>query len=545
MPGKAAGKYIRVQNLRVPGMMHGRIVLPQGQRAFGAGAKPLSVDEASIANIPGARVVQTGDFIGVVAEREWDAVKAARQLKVVWRDTPPLPAPDAMYDRMRATKTTDTVLVDDGDVGTAFQHAAHVAQANYRGPYQGHLPFAPNCAVADVTGAGAVIQCATQNVYGTRSELAEVLGIPATKIRVQYYENAGTFGRSCYDDAAQAAALLSQAIGRPVRVQFMRWDEHGWDNYGPAHLAEVRAAADAAGNLVAYEYHGWQHGWTVRATVHDLVLGKTSPERTGGTTSITVNPLSTGSMYRFANRRVVSHAVPMAGLLRGAALRSPLDLNYGFASEQTIDELAYALNMDPLEFRRKNIAGRRWLDVLNAAAAAANWTPRPAYAAGSNSGVVKGRGLGLASHHVSYGAAVAEVEVNRSSGQIRVLRLFGALDCGFCVNPGLVENQITGQMVQATSRMLKEEVTFDDKGVTSLDWATYPILRFAEAPEVVPVVVQRFEEPSTGAGEEVMGATAAAIANAVFDALGVRLRRYPMTPERVTQALATRSATAG
>lgn len=543
IPDKAAGRYIRVQNLRVNGMLHGRIVLPPGQRAFGAGAKAISVDERSVASIPGAKLVRKGDFIGVVATREWDAVKAARQLKVVWSDTPALPARDALYDQMRGAKTTDTVLVDDGDIAAGFAGAAHVAGATYRGPYQGHLPFAPNCAVADVTESGALIQCATQNVYGTRNELAEVLGIPANRIRVQYYENAGTFGRSCYDDAAQAAAVLSQAVGRPVRVQFMRWDEHGWDNYGPAHLAEVRAAADAAGNLLAYEYHGWQHGWTVRATVHDLVLGKTSPERIGGSTSITVNPLSTGSMYRFANRRVVSHAVPMQGLLRGAALRSPLDLNYGFASEQTIDELAYAVKMDPLEFRRKNIGGRRWRDVLDAAAAAANWTPRPAYPAPSDANVVRGRGLGLASHHVSYGAAVAEVEVDRRSGVIRVLRLTGALDCGLCVNPGLVENQITGQLVQATSRMLKEEVTFDDKSVTSLDWATYPVLRFAEAPEVVPVVVQRTDEPSTGAGEEVMGAAAAAIANAVFNAAGIRMRRYPMTPERVLQAFTTRSAT--
>jgi CO/xanthine dehydrogenase Mo-binding subunit len=235
----------------------------------------------------------------------------------------------------------------------------------------------------------------------------------------------------------------------------------------------------------------------------------------------------------------------MAGLLRGAALRSPLDLNYGFSSEQVIDELAYGLRMDPLEFRRRNIAGQRWLDVLNAAAGAAQWTPRPAHSDASNGNVVRGRGLGLASHHVSYGAAVADVEVNRRTGVIRVLRLFGALDCGLCINPGIVESQITGQMVQATSRMLKEEVSFDEQRVTSLDWATYPVLRFAEAPEVIPVVVQRVEEPSTGAGEEVMGATAGAIANAVFDAAGIRMRRYPMTPERVLQALATRSASAG
>jgi CO/xanthine dehydrogenase Mo-binding subunit len=461
-----------------------------------------------------------------------------RALKVVWADGPALPRNDGLFEHMRKAKTTDTAIADYGDPADAFNGAAHTATATYYGPYQGHIPFSPNCAVADVKADGALIQSGTQNVYASRAELAAVLGMPVEKVRVQYYESSGTFGRSCYEDAAQAAAILSQVSGRPVRVQLMRWDEHGWDNYGPAHIAEVRAAVDGDGNLVAYEYHGWQHGWTTRATVHDLALGVTTPERDGGSNSITVNPISTGSMYKVANRRVISHAVPMEGLLRGAALRSPLDLNYGFASEQTIDELAYAAKMDPLEFRRRNIGGKRWLDVLNAAAEAARWTPRVAASSLSDAEVVTGRGIGIATHHVSYGAAVAEIELNKTTGNIIVKRLYGALDCGCAVNPGLIENQIVGQMVQTASRMLKEEVLFDEKGVTSLDWASYPILRFAEHPDVVPIVVQRIEEPSTGAGEEVMGATAAAIANALFDATGVRLREYPMTPARVKQALA-------
>ena len=544
MPDKAAGKYVRMQNLRVAGMIHGRVVLPRGQRAFGARAVPVSVDESSIADIPGARVVRKGDFVGVVADREWDAVKAARQLKVVWQETPRLPNTD-LHAAMRDAKTKDTVIVETGDIGVGFRGAAHVASATYRGPYQGHLPFSPNCAIADARGEQIVVQCATQNVYGTRNEIAEVLGVRPEKVRVQYQESSGTFGRSCYDDAAQAAAVMSVAVGKPVRVQFMRWDEHGWDNYGPAHLADVRAAATADGTIIAYEYNGWQHGWTTKASVHDIVLGKTAPERPDGTTSITVNPINTGSMYRIANRRVVNHAVPMEGLLRGAALRSPMDLNYGFCSEQTIDELAFAVKMDPLEFRRKNIGGMRWMDVLNAASKAAAWTPRVAASSLSNERVAKGRGLGLATHNFSYGAAVAEIEVDKETGVITVKRLYGALDCGLAVNPGNVENQIVGQMVQATSRALKEEILFDEHGVTSLDWNSYPVLRFAESPDVVPVVVQRLEEPSTGAGEEVMGATVAAIANAFFDATGKRMRQYPMTPERVKQALAARSASNG
>jgi CO/xanthine dehydrogenase Mo-binding subunit len=231
--------------------------------------------------------------------------------------------------------------------------------------------------------------------------------------------------------------------------------------------------------------------------------------------------------------------VPMVGLLKGAPLRSPMDMHYSFASEQVIDELAHAAGMDPLAFRRRNIAGERWLGVLNAAAAAANWTPRVAASKLSNAEVVTGRGIGIGTHHVSFGAAVAEIEVNRRTGNIVAKNLYGALDAGLTVNPALVENQIIGMMVQGVSRVLKEEVTFSKTNVTSLDWQSYPVLRFAEHPNVTPVVVQRVNEPSTGAGEEVMGSTGAAIANAFFDATGVRLRQYPMTPERVLAALAT------
>jgi nicotinate dehydrogenase subunit B len=242
-------------------------------------------------------------------------------------------------------------------------------------------------------------------------------------------------------------------------------------------------------------------------------------------------------MYKIQHRRVTSHAVPMVNYLRGAALRSPLDLSFAFASEQTIDELATALKMDPIEFRRRNIGDERWLGVLDAAAQAAGWKPKVMGSQLSVDDVVRGVGVALGTHHVSYGAAVAEIEVNRKTGAIVAKRLYGAMDCGLTVNPSLVENQMIGQMIQSTGRVLKEEVTFDDKGVTSLDWNGYPVLRFAEHPEVVPVVVQRIDEPSTGAGEEVMGATAAAIANAFFDATGVRMRQLPMTPERVLSAL--------
>ena len=539
IPDKASGKYEYMQHVRVANMLHGRVVRPRGQRAYGAGAKPTSIDESSIKHIPGARLVRKGDFVGVVAEREWDAVKAARALKVTWQESAALPGNANLFERMRAAKTNDTVIANWGDATKAFAQAAHVASATYYCPYQAHVPFAPNCALADVGPNGALVLSSTQDIYNSRDMLAEVLRLPLDKVRVRYVEGSGTFGHSCYEDAAQAAAIMSQAVGKSVRVQFMRADEHGWDNYGPAHLAEVRAGVDANGKLVAYEYQGWQHGWILTETSHELALQSPPKERTGGPPSIPVNRMSTGSMYAVANRRVVSHAIPMVGMLKGAPLRSPLDLSFAFASEQTIDKLAFAAKLDPLEFRRKNIGDARWLGVLNAAAEAAGWTPRVAGSARSQADVVSGRGIGLGTHHVSYGAAVAEIEVDKRSGNIIAKRVYGALDAGLVVNPALVENQIVGQTIQATSRVLKEEVTFDNTGVTSVDWASYPMLRFAEHPNVTPVVVQRLEEPSTGAGEEVMGATAAAIANAYFDATGVRLRQYPLTPERVKAALAS------
>ena len=534
---KVTGKNEHMQHVRVPGMLHGRIVRPRGQGAYGSGAKALAIDESSIAHIPGARMVRKGDFVGIVAPREWDAVKAAQALKVTWQATNDLPGNADLHARMRATKTANTVVVDIGNAAHGLLDAAHVAAASYQLPYQAHSPFGPNCALADVKPGEALVMCSTQDVYASRDMLAKVLALPPEKVRVQYHEGSGTFGHSCYEDAAQAAAILSQAVGKPVRVQFMRWDELGWDQYGPATFAEVRAAADAEGNIVAYEYHGWQHGWIAAENSHELALQLPPGERKDGSASIIVNRQSTGAMYKIPNRRVVHHGVPMVGYLRGASLRSPMDMHYSFASEQIIDELAWRAGLDPLEFRRRNLAGERWLGVLEAAAAAAGWTPRVAASSPPAADIVSGRGIGIGTHHVSFGAAVAEIAVNRKTGVITVKKLYGAMDAGLTVNPALVEAQISSMLVQAVSRMLKEEVTFSASNVTSLDWESYPMLRFAEHPEVVPVVVQRLNEPSTGAGEEVMGSAGAAIANAFFDATGVRLRQYPMTPERVRAAL--------
>jgi len=536
IPDKAAGKYVHMQHVRVAGMLHGRVVRPRGQGAYGGGARVLSVDESSIADIHGARVIRKRDFVGVIAANEWDAVRAASQLKVTWDRPAALPGTAGMHRHMRAAKTIDRVVLNKGEVTVALNGAAHAIMRTYQGPYQGHAPLGPNCALADVKADSALVMCSTQNIYGARDKVAQVLGLPVEKVTIRYYEGSGTYGRSCHDDAAQAAAILSQAAGQPVRLQFMRWDEHGWDNFGPAHLADVRAGIDAAGKIVAYEYHGWQHNWTITETSQQLALGTPAAE-SSGSVSQEVSPFNLGAMYVIPNMRLVNHRVDgVRGCLKGANLRSPLDLSFSFASEQTIDELAELAGMDRYEFRKRNIADERWLGVLNAVAQAANWSPGKS-GSRSSAKIVTGRGIAVGTHTSSYAAAVAEIEVDRDTGKIVAKHMYGALDAGQAVNPAFLENQISGMLVQATSRMLKEEVTFSDTNVTSLDWNSYPILRFEECPNVTPIVVQRLDQPSSGGGEEVLGPAAAAIANALYDATGVRLREYPLTPARVLAAL--------
>ncbi|HTR37946.1 MAG TPA: molybdopterin cofactor-binding domain-containing protein [Bryobacteraceae bacterium] len=537
IPEKVSGQYIYMQHIRVPGMLHGRVVRPRGQRAYGAGAKILAIDETSIRNIPGARVLRKADFLGVVAGNEWDAVRAAQQLKVTWDNAPTLPGNAALHEHMHAAKTEEQIVTARGDVG-ALTSAAHVVSLTCRAPYQSHAPFGPNCAIADVKPDSALIICSTQDVYGTRSTLARLLSLPVDKIRVQYYEGSGTYGHSCYDDVAQAATLLSKLAGKPVRLQFMRWDEHGWDNYGPAHVGEVRAAADADGKLVAYEYHGWQHNWSGTETSAQLAGAPATEWGFGPAQGVQgVNPRTCGGMYKISNLRLVNHKLPGMAYLKGAWLRSPLDLAFAFTSEQAIDQLAYQLSMDPHEFRQNNIADERWQGVLDAAAKAANWSHHKAASNLSRDKVVTGRGIGLGTHLQSWGGAVADIEVNKETGRVAVKHLYGAIDAGLVVNPGNVESQIVGQLVQTASRMLHEEVTFSTTGVTSVDWSSYPILRFEECPDVTPVVVQRLNEQPSGAGEEVMAAAAAAIANAFFDATGVRMHEFPLTPKRVLAAL--------
>ena len=549
---KVRGTFQYVQRVRVPGMLHGRVVWPRGQGAAGISHPTvISIDETSVKDIPGVRIVRRRNFVGVVAEHEWDAVRAARQLKVTWEPfASDLPGHERVFDSFKSAKTNDLIDTNTGDVDAALSRGVHVLSASYSGPFQSHGTMAPNCAVADVTKDGALVMCADQGIYQTRNGVARLLGLPVEKIRVQYYAGSNTYGSSCYRDVAQAAAIMSQEVGKPVRLQFSREDEFGWDNYGPALLSDLRAAVDANGRLVAFEYQGWTHTGGGLDTTSQLALGAPPAANIGGSPGpgggglFSVH-LSQMDMYDVANRRIVNKRVAGAGYLRTGALRAPMDPSTFFALEGMMDELAHAAKLDPYEFRKRNISHTRWLGVLEAATAAAKWTPRVAASTLSTARIVSGRGIGLGTHHlpqnqgsrITYAAAVVDVEVNRDNGLVTAKHVYGAMDAGLVINPGIVENQIVGMSVHGASLALREEVQFNQTNVTSLDWNSYQTLRFAEHPAVTPIVVQQIHEPSSGAGEEVLPAVVAAIGNAFFDATGVRMRRYPLTPPRVLAAL--------
>jgi nicotinate dehydrogenase subunit B len=547
MHEKVSGKYIYVQHVRLPGMLHGRLVLPRGQGPYGESPKVIAIDEQSIKDIPGVRIVRRGNFLGVAAEREWDAIRAAKQLKVSWAPVATtLPGDARLHESYREAKTKDFVVVNTGDVDATLKQGVHVVSSTYRGPYESHGTMAPNCAVADVTQDGAVVMCSDQGIYQIRGSLARLLKLPQEKIRVQYYPGSNTFGSSCYRESAPAAAIMSQELGKPVRLQLSREDEFGWDNYGPAHLADIRAAVDANGKIVAFEYQAWSHAGPGTATVDYLALGA-QPFVADTATGVGLYQvrLSQNDMYDIANRRMIDHRLDAKGYLRIGALRAPLDPPYFFAQEGMMDELAFAAKLDPYEFRKRNISHARWLGVLKAATDAAKWTPRVAASNLPNGKIAAGRGIGLGTHHlamnqgdrITYAAAVVDLEVNKETGAVAVKHVYGAMDCGLAINPAIVESQIIGMSIHGTSLALKEEVHFNQTNVTSLDWSSYQTLRFAEHPAVTPIVVQQIHEKSSGAGEEVLPAVVAAIGNAFFDATGVRLHEFPLTPRRVLAVL--------
>jgi nicotinate dehydrogenase subunit B len=539
IPDKVTGKYTYVHNVKVPGMLHARWVRPRGQGPYGTGAKIVSVDEKSIKHIP-ARIVRKADFLVVVAEQEYHAVQAAAQLKVQWKEDALLPSTGNLWKQMRqhdaAGKAPARHVENTGNVDTALKSAAKTVAGTYMYHYNGHATIGPSAAVADVRADSAVVYSNTQKLPGMVEKLADILGLPERQVRVIFYEGASSYGApQTRWDTAPAAAVISQLVGKPVRLQLMRWDEHGWDLFGPAQLMDVRGGVDANGKIVAYELVSLSQADTSNLGTSQELLG--TPYPTPGTAA--PNTSNTAQGYSIPNKRVTGKTLPLyEGYLLRGNLRNPQGPQTAFASEQLIDELAYAAGMDPIAFRRLNITDERWLGVLNASAQAANWQPRVAASNLSTANVVTGRGVGFGRHgSAGYAAAVVEIEVNKKTGKIRVKHIYSAMDVGLVVSPGLVENQMVGATIQAVSRALEENVPFNKTRVTGLDWVTYPILRFKDTPKVTTVLVERKDQLPLGAGEPAHPANAPAIANAFFDATGVRIHEAPMTPARVRAVL--------
>jgi nicotinate dehydrogenase subunit B len=552
IPAKVAGTYVFVHNIRVPGMLHGRLVRPRGQGAYGDGTAPaiLSVDESSIAHIPGAKVVKRANFLGVVAPKEYDAIQAAAQLKVKWAPMPPVSGSGNIWKQMRAFDAAGQaparIAATAGNFDTGFASAAKTVSASYTHHYNGHMPIGPACAVAEVTPNGALVMANTQSCYAVRTKLQAILGLPLNQIRVQYYEGASSFGNSpARYDSSQAAAVMSQLAGAPVRLQFMRWDEHGWDNYGPAQLMDIRGGVDAKGNIVAFEYtHFGIPG--ISQTLDDPTrqqVGVPLPAPSLGP----VDTSNSGTQYNIPNRRVIAKSLPLFNnYFKTSSLRAPQAPQTTFGSEQMIDELAYAAGMDPYQFRLQNITTAQvndgfsqWRDVLVGAAKLANWQPRVAASNLSTANVVTGRGIAVGGFAGSQAGVAVDIEVNKKTGKIVVKHAYTAQVAGLSVYLPGVEQQMDGNLVMGASRALFEEVAFNKAQVTSLDWVSYPIMRFKDSPQTSYTIVQRTDLIPTGSGEPPAVPIAAAIANAFFDATGVRLREAPMTPSRVRAALKT------
>jgi CO/xanthine dehydrogenase Mo-binding subunit len=557
IPGKVDGSAKWAVDARVPGMVHARNVKPPF-----AGATLISIDEGSVRNIPGfIRVVRKGNYVAVVCEREEHAIQAARQLKVNWQKpaSAPFPSSENLHRYMRsATPTFSAPPNVVGSVDAALGGAARVVEAEYEVPFQGHVSIGPAHAMADPSNDQLTIYSNDMKSYGLRNGVAQFLQLPRDRVRVTWLEGPQAYGRTAADDAGFEAAYIAKEIGRPVRVQWMRQEETAWDTKGPAYTFTMRGGLDGQGNVVAYDYEA-------RAADHnhlgynefDTVLiaqltgaRKQEPARGGAATP--------ADMYAIPNRRMATHVVGLPLVwetpLRTGNLRDPNGPQVTFASESFIDEMAAAAKADPVEFRMRLLTANsgddagfrraRSIAVLKAAAEKYGWDARPSPKPIGSGNILVGRGIAYAYRNLTVVAQIAEVEVNRRTGHVWVKRFVIAHDCGLVVNPEGLRRVIEGGAMHSLSRALYEEVTFDTEKVTSVDWASYPTLRHTDSPAAIDVVLvngdpnpNRPDLPHYGAGETVCKPTLAAVANAIYDATGVRLRRVPFRDARVLAAL--------
>lgn len=533
VPSKCTGQHVYVQDFTLPGMLHGRVIRPPA-----IGAKLISVDESSIRQIPDVRVIRVGSFLGVVASDEWAAVRAARELKATWSPGESLPGSEGLDRHVRESAVDhDEALVSRGDPRAALATAAKQLSATYWWPCQSHASLGPSCAVADMRPDGGTVWTASQGTYGLRGNLSKIFGISEDKLRVIYLDGSGSYGGNGNDDAAADALLLSKTVNRPVRVQWMRQDEHGWDPKGPPQLLDLRGGLDGQGRIVAWETQMWLPATLPgnRPLLAPDGAGISQPHGQGaGQTQQNGDP-----PYAAPHVRVVVHWLKQTPL-RPSNLRAPGKVANVFAVESFIDEMAAEAGVDAVEFRLRGLSDPRAIDVLKRAAEMIGWQARPSpNPRAAQGGLLTGRGVAYVRYKQAenYVATAMEVAVDRASGRIAVRRVTCAHDCGLVVNPDGLRNQIEGSIVQTLSRALHEEVKFDSSHVTSVNWESYPILTFPELPRIEVALLDRPMLPPLGAGEAATAPVAAALGNAIFDATGVRLRSVPFTPERVKAAL--------
>ncbi|UFZ07264.1 molybdopterin-dependent oxidoreductase [Bradyrhizobium ontarionense] len=543
LPAKATGELTYVHDVRIPGMLHGRVVRPPYAGVDAGpfiGTSLLGVDKDSVRDVPGLiDVVVIGDFIGTVAEREENAILAAERLKVSWKPVPTLRDLDDVENALRANPSSPRRLLDKGDVDAAIAGAAKPMRRTYLWPYQMHGSIGPSCAVADCRDGQIRIYSGTQNPHILRGDLAKLIDCPEDQIELIRLEAAGCYGRNCADDVTADALLLSRAVGRPVRVQLSREQEHLWEPKGTAQLMDVNGGLNADGSVAAYEF-ATRYPSNGAPTLALLLTGRISPEpavlEMGDRTAI--------PPYDYDHMRITAHDMPP--IVRASWFRGVSALPNSFAHESYIDELATEAGVDPIEYRLRYLKDERARDLVNAVAERAGWTPRPVREDKTpDKGVVHGRGFAYAlyvhSKFPGYGAAwsawIADVAVNTTTGDVSVTRVVAGQDSGLMINPDGVRHQIEGNVIQSTSRALMEEIPFARGKVAAREWGAYPIITFPDVPKIDVLMLPRPDQPPLGVGESASVPSAAAIANAIYDATGVRFREPPFTPERILKGL--------
>jgi len=537
IPAKVTGGAAYVQDMRLPGMLHGRVIRPPRY-----GSKLDSVDEAAARAMPGVvAVVRDGSFLGVVAEREEQAIgaRAALLKSAKWTLGPQLPDPARLFEVIKSLPSKDATI---GLKQGPLPENARTFEAVYTKPYMAHASIGPSCSVAEFKDGKMTVWTHSQGVFPLRAELAKALKMPAASLRCVHVEGSGCYGHNGADDVALDAALLARALpGRPVRLQWMRDDEFGWEPYGPAMVMRAKAALGGDGKIADWDYEVWSntHSTRPQSTNGTNVLAAwylAEPQKMGPPTS-PPQPAGGGDrnaipLYDFPRQQVIHHFVQDMPI-RVSALRTLGGYANVFALESFMDELAAAAGVDPVAFRLAHLSDPRARAVIEAVAKKAGWTP------GEKGDGARGRGIGFAKYKnlACYVAVVAEVEVDRGSGMVRVPRATAAVDAGLIINPDGLTSQIEGGIVQSVSWTLKEEVRFDQSGILARDWASYPILTMPEAPEVEVELINRPNERPLGAGEGSQGPAVAAVVNAFANATGKRIRDLPLNPARVKAAL--------